>query len=297
MQEIVLDIDEVRAILPVRKNSVHKGSSGKVLVIAGSRGMTGAAILSSRAALRAGAGTVTCAMPSSLSDLVDVNNIEAMTFPLAETKTYSIAREAFPIIKELIKRFDCLIVGPGLSGNPQTIKLVADILQYVSREHPFKKVVLDADGLKALPLLVRPLKMRCIITPHIGELAMLTKRSSKEILLKPVNYARQVANKYHVVVVLKSFRTYIVEPRTTKYFLNYNGNPGMATAGSGDVLSGIIAGLWSSADITALKAAAAGPYVHAMAGNIAANKLSLDGIIASDILNEIPQALKIVKGK
>jgi NAD(P)H-hydrate epimerase len=157
-------------------------------------------------------------------------------------------------------------------------------------------VVLDADGLRGLKNIRRGVRMPLIITPHMGELAMLLDRTPQEIMAKPVAFATVAARKYRATVVLKSYTTFTCVPNKDFYFLTVNGNPGMATAGSGDVLSGVITGLIASGQITPLAAAVAGPYVHALAGNIAAHQRSVDGIIASDILEAVPSALKAVKG-
>jgi ADP-dependent NAD(P)H-hydrate dehydratase / NAD(P)H-hydrate epimerase len=297
MLEVVLSAGHIRDLLPPRRKNVHKGSVGKVLVIAGSRGMTGAAQLASRAVLRSGAGTVTLALPAALVDAVDAQNIEVMTFPLPQTEKASISADAFGYLKILLRNTDAVLIGPGLSTHPGTITLVEKVLQYISRYCPQLKTVLDADGLRALPRIIRGCRMPLILTPHPGELARLLGKTNRDILARPVYYAQYAARKYCCVVVLKGHRTYTCDRNKTRYFLTANGNPGMATAGSGDVLAGIIAGLWVTHKLPANAVGAVGPYVHAVAGNIAANKKSIDGIIASDILAEIPSALRLIKGR
>jgi NAD(P)H-hydrate epimerase len=274
---------------------MHKYTAGSVLVLAGSRGMTGAAVLSARAALRAGAGLVTLGVPEKLADLIDAQTPEILTLPLP-SRGGVIAPAALEILN--LRKYDCVLAGPGLSARHPALNFAADLLQYVNNFCPAVKIVLDADALRALPGLQRRLRTQIILTPHTGELAKLLGVSSAAVRKKPYALALNAAAKYRAAVVLKNAnRTYIVR-RPGRYFLNCNGNPGMATAGSGDVLAGIIAGLWvSTPGLTALRAAAAGPYVHGLAGNLAAAERSIDGIIASDILHNIPKALKILKGE
>lgn len=297
VKQIILGRDDIAALLPLRPLNVQKYTAGKALVIAGSRGMTGAAVLAARAALRSGAGLVTLAVPEGLAELVDAQTPEILTLPLPGRR--ALARGAIDVLRSCMRKYDCVLLGPGLGAGRQTLRLNVDILQFISNCQPGIRLVLDADGLKALPLLQRSRsRMRLVITPHTGELAALLGSSSVAVHRNPYAAARQAAVKYNAVVVLKDAdHTYIVENKN-RYFLNNNGNPGMATAGSGDVLAGIITGLWTStAGMTALRAAAAGPYVHGLAGCLAAQAYSVDGLIAGDILAQIPAALRLLKGE
>ncbi len=296
MPAIQLTLEEVTKLLPTRRPDVHKGSIGKVLVIAGSRSMSGAAILASQSTMRSGAGLTTLLTPVEIAGMIDVQNIEVMTRPLLETGSGTIDKRSLDLVLPLLGQFDVLLIGPGLSGHKSTQCFVRDILEFINSERPHLKTVLDADGLKTLKKIPRPFSNPIIITPHFGELAALAEKNINEIKNRPYYYARQIAERHNVIVVLKSNITYIVEPGKSRYFINNNGNPGMATAGSGDVLSGIIAGLWAANPLSAIQSAAVGPFVHGLAGNIAATKHSIDGIIASDIMKEIPAALKFVKG-
>lgn len=296
IKEIILSEDTLSALLPLRPLGVHKYTSGRVLVLAGSRGMTGAALLSARAALRSGAGLVTLAVPYSLADLIDVQTPEILTLPLPDRRGV-LASSALDILTAKISKFDCILIGPGLGA--RTARLVSDLIQFISNYQTGLRVVLDADGLRALPLLQRRrLRMRLVLTPHTGELAAILGVRSASVRRCPYLSARKISARHNAVVVLKNAdKTYIVENKD-RYFLHNNGNPGMATAGSGDVLAGIIAGLWvSTPGMTTLRAAVAGPYVHGLAGNLAAEEYSIDGIIAGDILQNIPKALKVLKGE
>ena len=294
--EITPGRKDIQALLPVRPRTAHKGTMGKVLVIAGSMGLAGAALLSSKSVLRAGAGLVTLATVRSLAGFIDVTNLEVMTVPLPETSGGTIAARAVTILHELIPRMDAVLIGPGLSGNSSTQKCVSDILQFISQKYPRVRVVIDADGLKTLKKLIRPLRQPLIITPHLGELAVLLNRPLRDVQRRPHYYARLAAERFHAVVIAKSSRTVVVKPGTKTAVSIDNGNPGMAKGGSGDVLAGLVTGLWVSHKISPFAAATAAGYIHAVAGNIAAHTQSIDGIIASDIITAIPAALKYVKG-
>ncbi|MDR1997686.1 MAG: NAD(P)H-hydrate dehydratase [Candidatus Margulisbacteria bacterium] len=298
IKQIILGRASISALLPRRGAGVHKYTAGRVLVVAGSRGMTGAALLAAKAALRAGAGLVTLAVPAELADLVDAQNREILTLPLPG-RGGTLAPAALEILGPRLRKFDCVLLGPGLSARRPALVLVRDLLQYINSYLPGLKVVLDADALRALPLLQRPgFRMRAILTPHAGELAGLLSSPVRYVKKNPYFAARRAAVRHRTVVVFKNAdKTYIVRERG-RYFLNCNGNPGMATAGSGDVLAGIIAGLWvSTPGLTTLRTAAVGPYIHGLAGGLAARKTSVDGLIASDILENVPAALKILKGE
>jgi NAD(P)H-hydrate epimerase len=296
MAEIFLTLQDLKALLPLRRVAVHKGAVGKVLVVAGSRGMTGAAILASRAALRAGAGLVTLALPAPQVDVVDANNLEVMTFALPATPAGAAAKNSFARLEPLLLKIDTLLIGPGLGIGKNTQSFIYELLCFIRKEGAGLRTVIDADGLRPLRKFIRRFKQPVILTPHFGELAYLAECSIREIRERPVYYARKFADKLNAVIMLKSHVTYIIEPGSSRYFVNQNGNPGMATAGSGDVLSGLTAGLWGSAKLSAVKTAAVAPFIHGLAGGLAAKKRSLDGIIASDILAELPAAFKYVKG-
>lgn len=294
--EIIPSRQDIQALLPQRPRAAHKGSMGKVLVIAGSMGLAGAALLSSKAVLRSGAGLATLATVRSLAGLIDVTNLEVMTVPLPETRVGTIAEQAKPLLSKIIPRMDVVLIGPGLSGNKHTQKCVQALLQFIAQQDPHVKIVLDADGLKAIKKVPQLQHNQLILTPHLGELAALLDMPVRAVQKNTLQAALLAAKRFKAVIVAKSQRTLIVRPGSRRYFVIENGNPGLAKGGSGDVLSGMIAGLWASHKLTAITAAPAAAYIHAVAGNIAAYTQSIDGIIASDIITAIPAALKYVKG-
>jgi NAD(P)H-hydrate epimerase len=273
--------------IPPRKPDTHKGDYGRILVLAGSSGMTGAACLCSSAALRAGAGLVTLGIPESLQGIVASTLTCVMTHPLPETHVKTLSELGRQDILDFSRRFDVVAIGPGLSQYIETKKLVLWLLQ--SLDCP---IVLDADGINALadnPGVLHRIKKQVILTPHPGEMARLLGLSStREIQSKRLEVSKMfVKDKNNVTLVLKGYQTIVMNEE--KFYINKTGNPGMATAGSGDVLTGIIAALLGQ-NYTPFEAAQLGVYLHGMAGDFAAQELGEISIIATDILDKLPKA-------
>ena len=274
-----------------RAPDAHKGSVGDVLLIAGSRGKTGAAALAAEAMLRAGAGVVTVATSASAQALlVNQARTEVMTEAFAETASGAISAEALAQALELASNRTVIAIGPGLSSNEDsTRRFVREFVQ--QRRCP---IVLDADGLNALAPWPESLRgsdeLPIIITPHPGEMARLTHKTKAEVIADRVGTARDLATKQHLIVVMKGSRSVIATPDGS-VFVNPTGNAGMATAGSGDVLTGMIAGLLAQRPKPALEAVVAGVYLHGLAGDLAANYLGQRSLIASDITQNISTAI------
>lgn len=313
MQKI-LSKKEIKKLIPQRGKDVSKTDFGHLLIIAGSKGMSGAAVLTARAALRIGVGLVTVGCPESIYPIIAAQMNELMTLPLPETETGSIGFLAFSKIREFISRrkVSVLAIGPGLTTHPETSKLVIELL---SLEMP---IVLDADGINALatqipnfchrgsasgitkfpiPNLVKS-RAKIIITPHPGEFARLLKEDKEKIQKNRVSYAKNFAKENKVVCVFKGYQTVVTDGE--KFFVNPTGNPGMATAGSGDVLTGMIAGLIGQLRVKGVKdilfnAAKIGVYLHGLAGDLAAEEKTEMGLIAGDLIEKIPEAIKKVK--
>ena len=279
-----------------RQPDAHKTSVGDVLLIAGSRGKTGAAALSSEAVLRAGAGLVTVATAQSAQGwLVNQVRAEVMTEALAETEGGAVSHAALERAKQLANKRSVLAVGPGLSSSDEsTRRFVNEFVK--ARQAP---IVIDADGLNALAPWPEELRgadeLPIIITPHPGEMARLIGRSNAEVVADRIRIAREFATSHHVITVLKGSRSLIAAPDGEVY-VNPTGNAGMATAGSGDVLTGLIAGLLAQRPQAALEAAIVGVYLHGLAGDIAASKLGLRSLIASDITAHLSEAILRVGG-
>ncbi|OGC06114.1 NAD(P)H-hydrate dehydratase [candidate division WOR-1 bacterium RIFCSPLOWO2_02_FULL_46_20] len=266
--------NNISKILPKRKKSSHKGDYGKVLIVAGSAGMTGAAVLSAIGCLRSGAGLTYLAVPKDLVPFVDSMTPEVITLSFDEINN----------IKPNV-----VAIGPGLSVSWQMNKLVKKML----RAYSLITYVLDADGLNNLadnPEVIARVKANVIITPHPGELSRLIKKSVDYIQNNRLAVAKETARRFNCVVVLKGYRTVVADPSGNS-FVNDTGNPGMASAGVGDVLTGMIAG-FAAQGLVSGEAAILGVYLHGVAGDLAAKEKTEYGMIASDLVEMIPNALQ-----
>jgi len=279
-----------------RHADAHKGSVGDVLLIAGSRGKTGAAALSSETILRAGAGLVTVATArSAQSLLVTQARTEVMTEPLDETRDGAISSAALDRALQLAQKRTVIAVGPGLSSSDESTRVFAREMT----ERRTAPMVIDADGLNALAPWPEDLKgsdeAPIIVTPHPGEMARLTGKTNAEVVADRMNVAREFATKHHIITVLKGSRTIIASPGGDVY-VNPTGNAGMATAGSGDVLTGLVVGLLAQRPSEPLEATIAAVYLHGLAGDLAANRLGMRPLIASDIIASLSEAILQVGG-
>lgn len=278
----------IQRILPVRPVTAHKGDCGRVLLIAGSQGMTGAAALAATGAIRTGAGLVTLGIAASLHDIMEVKLTEVMTRPLPETVGGSIGVKSIPYVEQMVKQTDVLAIGPGLGRHEDTLTAVREIVK--SSEQP---LVLDADALFAMVDHTDLLKQTAglaVLTPHPGEMARLTGLSVAEVNQERIFIARQAASDWQSIVVLKGPCTVVAFP-DGEIFLNTTGNPGLATGGAGDVLTGIIAGFIAQG-LSSHDAAVAGVYIHGLAGDLAARGRMI-GMTAGDVLPEIPYAIHL----
>ncbi|MBN1779515.1 NAD(P)H-hydrate dehydratase [bacterium] len=282
------DETDCRERLPVRPAFAHKGDFGKTAVIAGSPGMTGAAALTSLGALKAGCGLVILGCPEGLNDILEVKLTEVMTRALPETAKGTLSPGAWDSITELNQWADVLAVGPGLSRDSETAKTIQRIVHECHLP-----LVLDADGLNAFENRADLLKQHAgplICTPHHGELARIAQCPVHEIDRDPVAAAGKWATELGCVLVLKGAPTVIGDPGG-HIFVNSSGNSGMATGGSGDVLTGLITGLLAQG-CSALDAAVCGVYLHGLAGDLAAEADSEPSILAGDILKHVGPAFR-----
>jgi len=257
----------------------------------GSVGMTGAAVLTSKAAMRAGAGMTMLGAPVSLVDVMAMKMTEVMIRPLPETTARTTGLKALSNIEDMISWADVLAIGPGLSQHQETTELVR---QVVSRS-PLP-VVLDADGINAFinhTELFSACASDIMMTPHIGELSRLTNRTAQEIMNDRIGIAKQTAQSLHVTVILKGACSVIADP-TGRVSINPTGNPGMATAGSGDVLTGILSALISQR-LPVWDAARLGVYLHGLAGDLGAKAMGQHSLIAGDLIDHLPDAFLQVR--
>lgn len=276
--------------LQKRKPDTHKGSYGHVLVLGGSPGLTGAVCLAAQAALTSGAGLVTAGVPESLNDIFEIKLTEVMSRPLPGRQGY-LSPKAFAAIKEFSEKADIIAVGMGASRSADTARLLLKVIQEID-----KPMVVDADALTALAsnltVLAKRKTKNLILTPHLGEFSRLLKLDTVKIKKRRKELAKQFAFRYNLALVLKGSRTLVSDGK--QVYENRTGNPGMATAGSGDVLSGIISGLMAQG-VSCFTAAKFGVYLHGLAGDCAAKAKTQICLCASDLINYLPPALKKLK--
>lgn len=280
---------DFRSLLAPRAREGNKGIYGHVLVIGGSLGKAGAAAMAGFAALRAGAGLSTVATPKAVLATVASFHPELMTTPLAETEEGTIALAAIDSALDTLVQHKTLAIGPGISRNSETSEFVREIVQRGSNDTP---LVVDADALNAFEGATDKLTGRdrtLIITPHPGEMSRLTGLSIAKVQANRLEVARTFARAHDVIVVLKGHRTLIAAPNGDVW-VNPTGNPGMATGGTGDVLTGIIAGLIAQHPRQALEATALGVYLHGLAGDFARESMGENSLVATDLLRFLPDA-------
>jgi ADP-dependent NAD(P)H-hydrate dehydratase / NAD(P)H-hydrate epimerase len=283
--EVITPRDLFNLLLP-RPQDSNKGNFGHALIIAGSVGKSGAAALAGMGALRAGAGLVTVATAASALPSVAGFAPELMTIPLAQTSSGAIARRALKTLLALSEGKSVIAAGPGLGRASDTVYFIHSLVKESS-----PPLVLDADALNAFAghsHLLDGRRRTLILTPHPGEMARLIGLSVTKVQKDRIKIAREFARRHHLFLVLKGHRTLVAEPNG-KVWVNMTGNPGMATAGTGDVLTGIIAGLLAQNPDDPAIAAIGGVYLHGLAGDIAALK-KIRGMIASDLLAALPCA-------
>ena len=276
-----------------RKPDANKGDFGHIFILAGSRRYSGAALLCAEGAMRAGAGLVTLGFPEKLtSSLIKTKPREAMLLPLPQTKEGTLALSGFAKINDFLKNADVLAIGPGLTRDKSTKALIRKVIRAAK-----KPLVIDADALNALAGHLKILQARrqttkpaTIITPHPGEMSRLLGITIKKVQQDREKLALNFAKKYRSVVVLKGHNT-VVADCSNKLYINKTGNPGMATAGSGDVLTGMIAAFLGQG-LNHYEAAKYGVYLHGLAGDLAAGEKTQISLIASDIIAKIPEAIK-----
>ncbi len=286
-----LEMTDRSFLLPLfqkRKRDSHKGSYGHLLIIAGSLGKTGAAVMAAKAAYKMGAGLVTVATPRTCLPIVARSMVELMTEPLSETKSGTISAEALSRALALSEGKNAIVVGPGLSTEDSTRQFFSSFVVKVK-----KPLVIDADGLNILSFdceLLNKMPRPVILTPHPGEFARLAGCSVAEVVKKKLDLAPAFAKKFGVHLVLKGYRTLVASPEG-RVFVNPTGNAGMATGGTGDVLSGMIASLLMQHK-DPLQAAVAAVYLHGLSGDLAAEKTGERSLVAGDLIRFLPQAVR-----
>jgi ADP-dependent NAD(P)H-hydrate dehydratase len=273
--------------LPPRRADSNKGTYGRILVMAGSRGMSGAAVLCGSAALRGGAGLVKVATPREVWPLVAVGNPCYMTVPLDQDGAGNFTAAALAELLQIIKGSDVVALGPGLGRSPELTKFIGEVVS-----QGVAPLVLDADGLNACADRLQILDQRrgpLIITPHPGEFARLLGTTTAHVQAAREELAATFARHRNTIVLLKGHETIVTDGK--RVYINATGNPGMATAGSGDVLTGLVAALLGQG-LDPFAAAQLGAYVHGLAGDFARTDKGEAGLIASDLVEYLPRALQ-----
>src|SRR5574341_102618 len=289
----VLEAEDVARHFPRRPRDAHKGTYGHVLVVAGSLGKTGAAALAAQAALRSGAGLVTVATPASQQPIVAALVMEAMTEALSETPAHTLALKARDRVVELAAGRDAVALGPGIGLDEETETVARALVQ----ELP-KPMAVDADALSALAghldLLRGAPAARCL-TPHPGEMARMLGVTVGEIQRDRIAAAREFATRHRAHVVLKGARSVIGDP-DGRVVVNPTGNPGMASGGTGDVLTGML-GAFLARGLAPAAALQSAVYLHGLAGDLAAERMGEEALIAGDLIATLPEAFRTLGGE
>ncbi len=274
----------IRTLVPPRPVDSHKGRNGHILIIAGSRGMSGAAVLASLGALRAGAGLVTVAVPRSQQTVIATQVPEVLTLGLPESPEGSLSGEAFTVLNRYVSEHRITVgaLGPGLSTHLPVRSLVRTLLR-----HWTLPLVLDADGLNNCRIRDLQVNFPLVITPHPGELGHLLGLDKEAISTRGRDLAMRFAMSNHIVCVLKGHQSFVTDG--AQHSINTTGNSAMATGGTGDVLTGIIAGLLGQG-LKTYEAACAGVYLHGLAGDL--GTVADRGLLARDVAGTIPEALR-----
>lgn len=280
-------------LLDPRPAQAHKGEYGHLFVLAGSPGKTGAAAMVCSGALRTGTGLVTLGIPASLNPILEAKLTEAMTEPLPDAGSGYLVAESLEKIQQLLEGKTAIALGPGISTLSQVQETILKLIPSVT-----VPLVIDADGITALVSrleLLKQCKSSVVLTPHPGEMARLAGITTEEVQAERIGVAKSCATSYNCIVVLKGNRTVIATPEQEVY-INATGNPGMASGGTGDVLTGMIGGLMAQG-LLPLEAAKWGVFLHGLAGDLAAQEIGEIPLIASDIIDYLPDALAEVKAR
>jgi ADP-dependent NAD(P)H-hydrate dehydratase / NAD(P)H-hydrate epimerase len=287
IKSYLIEEKDIKNIFHSRSPDSHKGNYGHVLVLAGSTGKSGAAGLTSLAALRSGCGLCTLALPETCQKAFELHPMEVMTVPLPQTQSGAFSLKAKDPILKLLEGKSAVAMGPGLTTDPETVKLIGELLPYIDLP-----LILDADAINAFEKNIDWLDQlkSAILTPHPKEMSRLTGLPTQQIQNNRMQVTTEFAQKHSIILLLKGAPSLIGSPDGNIH-INSTGNPGMATAGSGDVLTGIIAGL-AAQNISLQNAAIAGAYIHGHSGDLFSQKETQTSLIAGDLLRCLPDSIK-----
>ncbi|MDD5772251.1 MAG: NAD(P)H-hydrate dehydratase [bacterium] len=286
----LLEKKDIKPLIPSWPASTHKGSRGKVLIIAGSKNYIGAPLLAAQAALKSGAGLVELAVPESLYNSLSKRVTEIILHPMPETKNKSFALSSLGKILKLAETKDAVLLGPGMSQDEETIKLINILTEKID-----KPLVIDADGLNALSeniSILRKRKYPTLLTPHPGEMGRLSKITSNEVQANRLTISRNFAKKHNIYLVLKGAYSIISLPNGEQ-FINPTGNPGMAQAGMGDVLAGMVVS-FSGQKLSPADALKLACFLHGKTGDLLAEKKGITGFTAKDLPENFYKAMRLI---
>jgi hydroxyethylthiazole kinase-like uncharacterized protein yjeF len=286
----VIEYDDILSLIPYRPPDGNKGTFGNVLVVAGARGFSGAAALASQSALKVGAGLVRLAAPRGIMDALESRLLEVVKVPLAQTADETISPKAAGQLLHLAKISETVVLGPGITTHPETAEFLRRILPEIT-----VPLIIDADAINILaqnPGTFKKIKAPFILTPHPGELARLVKTTPREINRRRIELATTYAKRFDCILVLKGAPTVIAAPDGTTY-VNPTGNSGLASAGSGDVLVGMISGLLAQGQ-TLLDAAITGVFLHGLCADRAMDERNEYTLMAGDLIDYLPKAMNFL---
>jgi len=283
----------VKSMFAIRPPDYHKGDAGRVFIVGGSPGLSGAPCLAGQAAMRMGAGLITVVVPESIRPVVEAKLLEVMSAGIPDGGSGTFRKDAVPALVERFSRADFLVVGPGLGTYEGASEFIAELIPRI--RVPF---LVDADGLNALAgqlSVLRSAKAPCIVTPHPGEMSRLTGESIEAIEASRIGSALHFAEEQGVTVILQGARTVIASPKGD-LFINTTGNPYMASGGMGDALSGIVAAL-ASQGLSPTDASCAGVFLHGMSADLLVRKFPMSPVSATDVIENIREALQKTLGE
>jgi len=283
----------VKSMFSIRPPDFHKGDAGRVFIVGGSPGLTGAPCLAGQAAMRMGAGLITVVVPESVRPIVESKLLEVMSAGIPDGGSGTFRKDSVPALLEQVARADFLVIGPGLGMYEGAAEFIAELIPRI--RVPF---LIDADGLNALAgqvKVLRSAKAPCIVTPHPGEMSRLTGESIEAIEASRIGSALHFAEEEGVTVILKGARTVIATPKGD-LFINTTGNPYMASGGMGDALSGIVAAL-ASQGLSPTDASCAGAFLHGMSADLLVRKFPMSPVSATDVIENIREALQKTLGE
>lgn len=290
-KSVLITKELVMPMMPYRHQNANKGHFGPILIIGGSPGMTGAVVLAAKAALKSGAGLVTAAVSQSLAASVKARTDEVIVVGLKENKDGFISEDAYGHLMELSSQAKVVVIGPGMGRDKGTQSLIKKLIKDIK-----KPMVIDADALNAMEndkTCLKNMDKDVILTPHLGEMSRLTGIKIEDIIKDKIGVLRSFVNEFKISVILKDGRSMLADSENNIY-INTTGNSGMATPGSGDVLSGIIVAFMGHSMASA-QAGIVANYTHGLAGDMLLSDMSGEGITAEDIINSVPKAIKALK--